>query len=87
MSARDAANKLDFAQALQTDSSSTADTTYFGFACAGTATSEAKWGIMKITVTSGDVAVTWALGSPDQKNIWDIRSNTAESRRSRWSPL
>ena len=75
MSARDQANKLDFFQAIQSDSTTTANTTYVGFACAGTLTSEAKWMIFKAVVTGGNVAVTWADGNPDADNIWDNRAS------------
>ena len=73
MSARDAANKLDFFQAIRTDSTTTTGTTYVGFACSGTLNSEAKWIIFKLVVTSGDVATTWPNGDRSSVFVWDDR--------------
>lgn len=46
--------------------------TYVGEATPGTATSEAKWRIMKVDKTTG-TAITWADGDGEFDNEWDER--------------
>ncbi len=66
------------AQAIQLDSTTTANTVYVGVAPPGTATSSGSWQIQKIDTSSG-VGVTWANGNGDYSNIWDNRASLSYS--------
>jgi len=61
------------------DTTSTAGVTYLGFAKAGTtATSEARWAVIKITETG----VTYSNGLLEYDQVWDDRlSLTYEIRK------
>ena len=50
-----------------------ANTTYIGEATPGTATSEAKWRIKKISVSGTVTSISWAGGSRSFDQIWDNR--------------
>lgn len=56
---------------LQVDS--VGNTTYLGYADAGSLTSASVWGIKKIVEVSNDVSITWADGNTNFDNIWDNR--------------
>jgi hypothetical protein len=56
---------------LQVDS--VGNTTYLGYASAGSLTSAPLWAIKKIVEVSNDVAITWADGNTNFDNIWDNR--------------
>jgi len=51
-----------------------ADTTYFGKAQIGTATSEAEWQIKKITVSGTVTLIQWANGTDAFTAEWDERA-------------
>jgi len=50
-----------------------ASTTYVGEATPGTATSEAKWRIKKISVSGTVTTIAWAGGSRGFDQVWDNR--------------
>lgn len=50
---------------------STSGTTYFGFALPGTATSSARWRILRAVEASGITTFTYADGDDKFDNIWD----------------
>ena len=49
------------------------NTTYFGFAKLGTASSEAKWQIFKLSKTGTTSMLQYADGDTRYDNIWDNR--------------
>lgn len=73
LSAIAAAGIEDVMYDKQIDNESNGDITYIGEATPGTATSEAKWRIKKITVVNaeGDTTIAWANGNTNFTNIWD----------------
>ena len=46
---------------------------YVGRAKPGTATSDPKWQIRRVTITAPDSVVEWADGNNDYDNVWDDR--------------
>jgi len=57
---------------LQVDSVAP-NTTYLGYADAGSLTSAVVWAIKRIIETGNDVSITWADGDNSFDNIWDNR--------------
>lgn len=64
---------------IKTDGTSTANTTYVGYAVPGSTTSAAVWRIMRVVVSTGNVTVLWADGDASQNNIWDNRTGLSYS--------
>ena len=62
---------------LQVDS--VGQTTYLGYATAGTSTSAGTWAIKKIVESGNDAVITWADGDKDYNNIWDNRLSLSYS--------
>ena len=58
--------------AIQVDASS-APVLYVGEAVIGTAVGTALWRLRKVDTTGGNLALTWANGSPTFSNIWTNR--------------
>ena len=54
---------------------STVGTTYIGEALPGTATSVARWQIMKIVEAASVTTITWADGNGAYDKEWDERAN------------
>lgn len=65
--------------AILTDSTSAAGVTYVGYATTSSITSESAWRIMKLTVSTGNVIITWADGDYEFNNIWDNRTGLVYS--------
>jgi hypothetical protein len=55
------------------------NTVYRGFAAPGAKTSDAVWGVQRITNTRGVLAFMWAGGSKALANIWDNRKTLVYS--------
>ncbi len=69
---------LDKQEKIISDEASTT-VTYYGFAEFGTATSAAKWIIIRVTATSGTIPqgvifYEWANTYMNNTNIWDNRA-------------
>jgi len=62
---------IDKTNLLQVDQ--VGNTTYVGYAEAGTATSAGTWAIKRIVESGNDASITWADGDKDYNNIWDNR--------------
>ena len=58
---------------LQVDEDSVANTTYIGYADAGSPTSLGVWAIKRIIQTGCNISVTWADGNKNFDNEWDDR--------------
>ncbi|HCJ66978.1 MAG TPA: hypothetical protein DHV62_06555 [Elusimicrobia bacterium] len=56
-----------------------ANTTYQGWATAGTATSAASWMIRKIAKSGNVTSILWADGNQNYDNIWDNRTTLSYS--------
>ena len=73
--------RLQGDKALRTDEQ-VAGTTYVGKASPGSATSDAKWQISRVVVTTSlpiTTTVTWADGNTSYDNIWDNRTSLSYS--------
>jgi hypothetical protein len=72
---------LDFInKLLQVDEEG--NTTYIGYADAGTPTNGANWAIKKIVITNTngcDADITWADGNTNFDNVWDNRASLTYS--------
>ncbi len=62
---------IDNSNLLQVDT--VGNTTYVGYAVAGSVTSGSVWAIKKIVESGNDAVITWADGTKDYDNIWDNR--------------
>ena len=62
---------FDNTKLLQVDT--VGNTTYLGYADAGSVTSGAVWAVKRIVESGNDVVITWADGDKDYNNIWDNR--------------
>lgn len=51
-----------------------ANTIYCGFQCKRATEAQAKWAILKITITNGVIKKQWANASRDQNLIWNDRA-------------
>ena len=67
-----------FNQPLISDSS-TAGTTYYGYAVAGTAVNAQGWAIKKVVVSGGTTNYLWSSGSLTLNQIWNNRTSLTYS--------
>jgi hypothetical protein len=72
-------NVAPMALTTRVDTTSESDVIYIGSASPGSATSEAVWQIIKITISSGDVSIIYANGEKNFNNIWDSRTGLSYS--------
>ncbi len=64
-------NSIDNTNLLQVDQ--VGQTTYLGYALAGSVTGGSVWAIKRIVESGNDASITWADGDKDYNNIWDNR--------------
>jgi hypothetical protein len=60
---------------ISIDNTSTANTTYYGWAAAGSASSAAVWKIFREVRTGADSDFTFADSDAEFDNIWDNRAS------------
>lgn len=60
---------------INIDKTTTANTTYYGWAVPSTATSSAAWKIFRKVLTGADSAFTFADSDGSFDNIWDNRAS------------
>jgi len=63
------------AQLIRTDKTTTANTTYVGYADPNTATSSASWQVLRVIDSSGNKTLEYADGNDSYDNVWDNRAS------------
>lgn len=61
--------------AIIIDPDTTTNTTYYGFAAIGSATSAALWQVMREVRSGGMKTYTWADSNDKADNVWDDRES------------